>query len=98
MSKRKPHNENAGYVAERRCRTRCGGHIVIYDRERGAEDIDADERWVVMHEPSSIHVAVRTRRMAYRMMNDAAEQGMIVLGHDVESDGIWAHTALRGEK
>ena len=66
-SKRKPHNQNLGYVAERRCPW--GGHIVIYDRERGF-DCDASERWIVMHEPSSLHVAVRTKALAYEVMKN----------------------------
>ncbi len=66
---RKPHSINLGYVTERKCRAECGGHIVIYDRNAGFE-CDADERWIVMHEPSSIHVAVRNRKEAYDVMYD----------------------------
>lgn len=71
MSKRKPHNNNAGYVAERVCRHPVGGHIVIYDREKGFE-IDAGERWIVMHEPSSVHFAVSSRKQAYADMKEFA--------------------------
>lgn len=67
---RKPHAENAGYVCERKARL--GGHIVVYDRERGA-DVDADHRWIVMHEPSSLHVAVETERQARAIMKGLAE-------------------------
>lgn len=71
MSKRKPYNDVLGYVASRKCHHSCGGHIVIYDREKGA-DIDADARWVVMHEPSGNHVAFSTRRQASDVMKDLA--------------------------
>jgi hypothetical protein len=67
---RKPHAGNAGYVCERKARL--GGHIVVYDRQAGFE-IDADHRWIVMHEPSSNHVAVRTEREARQAMKDLAE-------------------------
>lgn len=69
MTDRKPHSRNLGYVSERKCKASCGGHIVIYDREAGF-DCDADERWIVMHEPSSIHVAVKSRKDAYDVMRD----------------------------
>jgi hypothetical protein len=67
---RKPHAGNAGYVCERK--TRLGGHIVVYDRKNGF-DCSADYRWIVMHEPSSLHVAVQTERQARQMMKDLAE-------------------------
>jgi tRNA G10 N-methylase Trm11 len=74
---RKPHSNNAGYVAERKCAA--GGHVVIYDREKGFE-LDADKRWVVMHEPSSVHVAVRSRTMAYDVMKAAAIDPLMTFG------------------
>lgn len=70
-STRKPYSEILGYVASRRCQAACGGWIVIYDRKAGF-DCDADERWIVMHEPSSLHVAVRSREDAYEAMRQAA--------------------------
>jgi hypothetical protein len=69
-SARKPHNNNAGYVAELRCRL--GGHIVIYDRERGADYIEGAGRWVVMHEPSSLHVVVGSLAHARSIMKGVA--------------------------
>lgn len=72
ISTRKPHNGIAGYVCELKCKRACGGHVVVYDRERGADWIDADERWVVMHEPSTLHVAVSSLRHAREIMKDAA--------------------------
>lgn len=70
QSTRKPHSDNLGYVAERKCKL--GGHIVIYDRSAGF-DCDADERWIVMHEPSSRHVAISSREHAYYAMRQVAE-------------------------
>ena len=69
---RKPHSGISGYHAERRCRRPCGGHIVIYDRKNGAGWIDADERWVVSHEPSGLHVAVSNEKTARALMKDCA--------------------------
>jgi len=68
-SKRKPYNGNAGYVASLRCRL--GGHVVIYDRQRGFE-CDADDRWIVMHEPSSYHVSVTALVTARAIMKGVA--------------------------
>ena len=68
---RKPHSANAGYVAELKCHAPCGGHIVIYDRD-GGFDIDADYRWIVMHEPSSLHVSVKCLSMARFVMKECA--------------------------
>jgi hypothetical protein len=72
MSNRKPHNGNAGYVTERKVRHSIGGHVVIYDRKNGFE-CDASERWIIMHEPSSVHVGVSSRAMAYDVMKSAAD-------------------------
>ena len=72
MSRRKPHNDIAGYVAELKCHRPCGGHIVIYDRKNGADWIDADDRYIVMHEPSSLHVSVTNMPTARDLMKDAA--------------------------
>ena len=44
MSNRKPFNRHAGY----KCSLRAPfGHVVVYDRSRGGDWIDADTRWVV---------------------------------------------------
>lgn len=66
---RKPHSICAGYVSERKCKASCGGYIVIYDRHKGF-DCDADERWIVQHEPSGNHVAVKSLKDAYEVMRD----------------------------
>lgn len=69
MSTRKPHNDTEGYVCELKCKL--GGHIVIYDAKR-ATWIDAGERWVVFHEPSSLHVCVKTLAIARDIMKHVA--------------------------
>lgn len=70
QSKRKPHNNTPGYVCE--LKARLGGHIVIYDRFKGADWIDAAGRYVVMHEPSTRHVAVHSMRQAREVMKGVA--------------------------
>lgn len=45
MSKRKPYNDDAGYVASRKCAD--AGHVVVYDRKNGGDWIDGEERWIV---------------------------------------------------
>jgi len=67
----KPHRGNAGYVCEMKCKL--GGHIVIYDRENGAGDIDADHRWIVMHEPSSRHIEIGSMAHARSVMKGVAK-------------------------
>lgn len=65
--KRSPYVHDVGYVASRRCLL--GGHVVVYDRSKMADgEIDADHRWIVMHRPSSHHVAVPTRIHALWVM------------------------------
>lgn len=72
MSNRKPHMENDGYVTERKSKhPKLPGHFVVYDRENGF-DCDADDRWIVMHEPSSAHVSVPTLASARALMVDMA--------------------------
>jgi len=68
---RKPHSVNIGYVTERKAKDPIGGHVVIYDRNAGF-DCDADYRWIVMHEPTSVHIAVSSRAHAYDLMKAAA--------------------------
>jgi hypothetical protein len=70
VNPRKPHAGNAGYVCERRARL--GGHLVVYDRNSGFE-IDAGERWILMHEPSGRHVAMPTEGAARETMKALAE-------------------------
>ena len=44
-SKRKPYNDDAGYICSRKCAD--GGHVVVYDRQNGGDWIDGTTRWVV---------------------------------------------------
>lgn len=46
VSKRKPYNDDAGYVASRKC---SDGHVVIYDRKNGGDWIDGETRWIIAH-------------------------------------------------
>jgi hypothetical protein len=66
----KPHRGNAGYVCE--MKAKLGGHVVIYDREAPGVSIDADERWIVMHEPSSRHIAIGSKAHARSVMQGVA--------------------------
>lgn len=60
--------QNVGYVTERKSHhPKLPGHFVVYDRKMGF-DCDADERWIVMHEPSSHHVAVSSLTKARELM------------------------------
>lgn len=102
MTSRKPHSGNAGYVCELRCKL--GGHIVIYDRQNGADYIDADDRWIVMHEPSSLHVSVRSLAHARDIMKGVARAETRhdaclyadILPHDTDDGG--AEMKAREEK
>lgn len=79
MSNRKPHNDDAGYVCELVSKhPRLPGHIVIYDRKNGAEWIDADERWIVMHQPTTHHISVRSLRTARALMKAVANGSDVV--------------------
>lgn len=51
VSRRKPHNNQAGYVCERKVQHTRGGHIVLLDRDNGGDWIDAPHRWVLSWEP-----------------------------------------------
>jgi hypothetical protein len=44
-SKRKPYNDDAGYVCSRKCPD--NGHVVVYDRQNGGDWIDGETRWIV---------------------------------------------------
>jgi hypothetical protein len=70
VSTRKPHSGNGGYVCERKARL--GGHVVVYDAPAAGISTDG-YRWVVMHEPSSNHVAIKTERQARELMKALAE-------------------------
>lgn len=75
--KRNPHRNEAGYVTA--CwskHPRLPGYFVIYDRHATpAPDIDADDRWVVMHALSSSMVSCTSLRLARETMAFAAAGG-----------------------
>lgn len=71
VSTRKPHSGNAGFVCELKCKL--GGHVAIYDRDAAGVGIEADYRWIVMHEPSSLHVAIRSQADARHIMKGVAK-------------------------
>lgn len=89
-STRKPHAGNAGYVTERKSKHPwLPGYFVVYDRDADPPpDIDADFRWIVMHEPSGYHVAARNLPAARALMvamasgEDAADFGQHAKGGD----------------
>jgi hypothetical protein len=89
VSMRKPHAGNAGFVCERKARL--GGHIVVYDRKRGC-DVDADERWIVMQEPSSRHLAIATETRARDLMKGLADARTPDEARAI-ADGIFTDTA-----
>lgn len=80
--KRKPHNHISGYVCERKHNGPDAGHIVVYDRKNGADWIDGEERWVVMHEPSSCHVTVPTKKVAIAIMKNPEGEGILPSEND----------------
>lgn len=89
VSTRKPHAGNAGFICERKARL--GGHIVVYDRKRGCQ-VDADERWIVMHEPNSRHLAIATETHARHVMKTLAEARTVDEARAI-ADGFFSDTA-----
>ncbi len=80
MSKRKPHNNLAGYRSERR-NPYSGGHTVIYDAAEA--HLDAyDGRWVVVCEVHSTLCNTPSLKRAYEMMEDTdfCEKCMAIRG------------------
>lgn len=77
MSKRKPYNNDAGYVCSLKCPD--GGHVVIYDREKGGDWIDGDERWVVSKYNSEGSnqglLEFSSQQRARELMKDTAKHG-----------------------
>ncbi|TXH41324.1 MAG: hypothetical protein E6Q97_37780 [Desulfurellales bacterium] len=73
---RNPYTKNAGYVTAQESRhPKLPGHFVIYDRNQPGVDVDADDRWIVMHEPSSYHVSCTSLRVAREVMTIVADGG-----------------------
>lgn len=91
MRQKTDYNQNAGYIAERAVTGNVGGHMVVYDRNRGF-DCDADTRWIVCHEPSGYHIAVSTRSQAFDVMRDGVTDPAAVLG--IEDSDILDSLAL----
>lgn len=73
-SSRKPHSHLAGYVCELKSKhPKLPGHFVVYDRDADpSPGIDADNRWIVMHEPSSHFVACHSQKVARELMKAMA--------------------------
>ena len=74
MSKRKPFNNDAGYVASLRA---AFGHVVIYDRDNGGDLIDVEDRWIVAsydHDKGNIAlIETSSLRRAREIMKDARD-------------------------
>lgn len=79
MSKRKPLNDTAGYVASLRAPF---GYLMITDRDKGGDWVDSDERWVVHAYDSELRnlalVEASSLRRAREIMKDARD------GYDTE--------------
>ena len=75
MSRRKPFNKDAGYVASRRTPF---GYVVVYDRRRGGDWIDGATRWVAAaYDHKQLNLALLdcdTLKTARRTMQDAVQE------------------------
>lgn len=69
MTIRKPHNGDAGYIAELR-NHRSGGHTVIYVAERQAIDV-GENKYVVVCDSHGTICGVRTESLARSLMKSA---------------------------
>ena len=76
MTKRKPLNDTAGYVASLRAPF---GHLMITDRDNGGDWVDSGERWVVHafdHEMGNIAlIEASSLRRAREIMKNARADG-----------------------
>lgn len=76
MTKRKPLNDTAGYVASLRAPF---GHLMITDRDNGGDWIDVGERWAVHaydHDLRGLAIMGATSlRRAREIMKDARDDG-----------------------
>jgi hypothetical protein len=66
-SKRKPHNQNYGYVAELRIKDREGEYAVIYDN-LGGRIVEHSDRWIVVREPKGTQIATTSLAHARAIM------------------------------
>ena len=71
MSKRKPMNNTAGYVCSRLAGGFRRGHLMILDRQRDGDWIDADNRWLLVWTMGTF-VSYTSLKKARRDMKDAA--------------------------
>lgn len=91
MSKRKPLNDSAGYVASLRAPF---GHLMITDRDNGGDWIDSDERWVVSafdHDLRNLAlIEASSLRRAREIMKDAREAGFDTdwINFDIQPDPV----------
>lgn len=80
MSTSNPYEDDKGYVKARRCSD--GGFVVVYDRQKGGEWLDADTRWVLIKYSTEKNVQgqrnFKTKEPAMFLMENT------VLGNDVE--------------
>lgn len=76
MSKRKPLNDTAGYVASLKAPF---GHLMITDRDNGGDWIDSDNRWVVSAFDTQMRniacIEANSLRRAREIMKDARRDG-----------------------
>ena len=77
-SNRKPHNDTAGYVCERRHPK--GGWLMLLDRDNGGDWIDADERWILVRLDAVGSglgtLGVQSKAMAYDIINNECRHGI----------------------
>lgn len=75
VSKRKPHNGNAGYVCELKSKhPKLPGHFVVYDAAE-AGLCDEGGRWALVHEPSGYLINFTNQKHARAMMKSMAAGG-----------------------
>jgi hypothetical protein len=76
MSKRKPLNDTAGYVASLKTTF---GYVMITDRDNGGDWIDSEERWVVSAFDNQLAnlalIESSSLRRAREIMKDARRDG-----------------------
>lgn len=84
MSNRKPHNDLAGYVCERKSKhPRLPGHFAIFDRDKGGDWVTGEDgqRWGVIHlkpdNTAGCVVTVSNLPSARAVMYDMADGGNV---------------------
>lgn len=102
MTKRKPHNDTGGYVCE--LKGARGGYLVILDRDRGGDWIDADARWLLVWmgtEGAGTFVAYSSLRSARADMkagnkDPGADVWQLLDNREPRSNGISTDGRLTG--